>query len=260
MGFLKNKKILIAGIASKKSIAWGCATQMHEQGAELAFTYPNERLKGRIEQMAADFGVKIVLPCDVSKDKNIKKLFTDLSKKWDRLDGLVHSIAFADKEQLNGSFVDSTTKEGFAMAHDISSYSLTAMVREAQPLMKHGCSIVTMTYLGATRAIPHYNVMGVAKASLEANMRYLAYTLGEKGIRVNAISAGPVRTLAAAGISDFHLLLSHVEENAPLRRNITIEEVGNAASFLCSDLSSGITGEIMFVDSGFNMSAISPPR
>jgi enoyl-[acyl-carrier protein] reductase I len=261
MGFLQNKKILIAGIASKKSIAYGCAVQMQKQGATLAFTYPNERLKDRIEKMANDMGVEIVLPCDVSNDENIKNLFTSLAKKWGNLDGLVHSIAFADKNELNGNFVDVTSKKGFAVAHDISSYSLTAMVREAMPYFTpHNASVVTMTYLGATRAIPHYNVMGVAKASLEANMRYLAYSLGEKGIRVNAISAGPVRTLAAAGISDFHLLLDHVEKNAPLRRNITIEEVGNGASFLLSDLSSGITGEIMFIDSGFNMSALAPPK
>jgi enoyl-[acyl-carrier protein] reductase I len=260
MGFLTGKKILIAGVASKRSIAWGIAEAMHREGAEIALTYQNERLKSRAEEFAKKLGSDMVFPCDVSTDEEIKELFKALNKKWDKLDVLVHSLAYAPKDELNGDFVDVTTREGFAQAHDISSYSLLAMVREGRFMMSHGnASVVTMTYLGAVKAIPNYNVMGLAKASLEANVRYLAYTLGVDGIRVNAVSAGPIRTLAAAGISDFRKLLDYAEANSPLRRNVTIAEVGNATAFLCSDLASGISGEIMYVDGGFNMAAIPRP-
>ncbi len=254
MGFLANKKALIIGVASNRSIAWGVAKAMHEQGAELAFTYQNERLQSRVEKFAKELGSNIVLPCDVATDENISDLFKQLGTHWSEFDILVHSIAFAPKEELEGDFVNNTTREGSKLAHDISSYSLTALAKAARPMMSgHPSAIISLTYLGAMKAMPNYNVMGLAKASLEANTRYMAYALGPDNIRVNCISAGPIRTLAAAGINNFRKMLDHVEQNAPLRKNVSIEEVGNVAAFLCSDLASGITGEITYVDAGFNI-------
>lgn len=254
MGFLNGKKILITGVASNRSIAWGCAEAMHKAGAEIALTYQNEKLKSRVEDAAQTFGSDLVFPLDVSHDEQIESLFTSLATHWDGLDAIVHAMAFAPREQLEGDYVDAVTREGFATAHDISSYSFAALAKASRPLMagRNG-ALVTMTYLGAVRAVPHYNVMGVAKASLEANMRYLAASLGPHGTRVNAVSAGPIRTLAAAGISDFRDMLKKVEERTPLRRNVTIEEVGNAAAFLCSDLASGITGDVLYVDTGYHI-------
>lgn len=254
MGFLSGKRALITGIASDRSIAWGIAKVMHREGAELAFTYPNERLKERVLKFASAFDSQIVLPCDVSTDESIDQLFDQLATHWEHLDILVHSIAFAPKEQLEGDFLDNMTREGFRVAHDISSYSLAALAKGSRNMMSgRNGSIVTLSYLGAERAMPNYNVMGLAKASLEANVKYLAYTLGSEGIRVNAVSAGPIRTLAAAGISDFRRMLEAVEHTAPMKKNVTIEEVGNAAAFLCSNLASGITGEILYVDAGYNI-------
>ena len=254
MGFLAGKKALVAGIASNRSIAYGIAQAMHREGAELAFSYPNEKLQPRVEKFAEEFGSSIVLPCDVAVDEDITGLFESLGKHWDRLDCLVHSIAFAPREALAGDYLENLDREGFRLAHDISSYSLTAMAKAARPMMQGGNgSIITMTYLGSERALPNYNVMGVAKASLEANVRYLAAAMGPEGIRVNSISAGPIKTLAAAGIGDFKKILDEVETNAPLRRNVTIEDVGNVGAFLSSDLASGITGENIYVDSGYNI-------
>tara|TARA_R110002096_G_scaffold30188_4_gene90252 strand:+ start:1030 stop:1812 length:783 start_codon:yes stop_codon:yes gene_type:complete len=254
MGFLENKKALIIGVASNRSIAWGVAKAMHEQGAELAFTYQNDRLQSRVEKLAKECGSDIVLPCDVATDENITDLFKQLGTHWSEFDILVHSVAFAPKEELEGDFVENTTRDGSKLAHDISSYSLTALAKAARPMMSgHPSAIISLTYLGAIKAMPNYNVMGLAKASLEANTRYMAYALGPDNIRVNCISAGPIRTLAAAGIGDFRKMLDHVEQNAPLRKNVSIEEVGNVAAFLCSDLASGITGEITYVDAGFNI-------
>jgi enoyl-[acyl-carrier protein] reductase I len=254
MGFLAGKKILIAGIASNRSIAYGIAKAMHREGAQLAFSYPNEKLQPRVEKFAAEFDSSIVLPCDVASDEDIGKLFTDLNKEWDSLDGLVHSIAFAPREALDGDYLANLTREAFTIAHDISSYSLSAMAKAARPMMQGtNGSIITMSYLGAERALPNYNIMGVAKASLEASVRYLAAALGPEGIRVNSISAGPIKTLAASGIGSFKKILDEVEHNAPLRRNVTTEDVGNTGAFLCSDLAAGITGENIYVDSGYNI-------
>jgi enoyl-[acyl-carrier protein] reductase I len=253
MGFLHGKRALVTGILSQRSIAWGIANAMHREGAQLAFTYVDDKLKDRVDEAATTFGSNIVLPCDVTRDEDITGLFDALAKHWDGLDILVHSIGFAPREALSGEFLEGLTRESFQVAHDISSYSLAALSKAARPLMKgRGGAILTLTYLGAERAMANYNVMGLAKASLEANVRYLAYNLGPEGTRVNAISAGPIKTLAASGISNFRKMLDHVEENAPLRRSVTIDEVGNAAAFLCSDLASGITGEITYVDSGYN--------
>ncbi len=254
MGFLTGKKILIAGIASNRSIAYGIAKAMHREGAELAFSYPNEKLKPRVEKFAAEFNSSLVLPCDVAIDEDITNLFTELNKTWDSLDGLVHSIAFAPREALVGDYLENLNREAFIMAHDISSYSLSAMAKAARPMMQGtNGAIITMSYLGAERALPNYNVMGVAKASLEASVRYLASALGPEGIRVNSISAGPIKTLAASGIGSFKKILDEVEHNSPLRRNVTIDDVGNTGAFLCSDLAAGITGENIYVDSGYNI-------
>jgi len=255
VGFLSGKKVLIIGVASKRSIAWGIAEAMHEQGAELAFSYLNEKLRSRVEQIADHTSSSIVLPCDVGSDEQIDQLFASLAEYWpDGLDTIVHSVGFAPAEQLQGSYVEAVTREGFQIAHDISSYSLAALAKSgASMLQARQGSILTMSYLGAERAMPSYNVMGLAKASLEANVRYLAQSLGPSGVRVNAISAGPIKTLAAAGISDFRKMLDHVRRTAPLRRTITAKEVGNVAAFLCSDLASGITGEITYVDAGYNI-------
>ena len=254
MGFLAGKKALIVGIASNRSIAYGIAQAMHREGAELAFSYANDKLKPRVEKFAAEFDSDIVLPCDVSIDSEITGLFDQLGKHWPQLDSLVHSVAFAPREALAGDYLENLDREGFRIAHDISSYSLAAMCKAARPMMQNtNGSIITMTYLGSQRALPNYNFMGVAKASLEANVRYLAAALGPEGIRVNSVSAGPIKTLAAAGIGDFKKILDEVATNAPLRRNVTIEDVGNTGAFLCSDLAAGITGENIYVDSGYNI-------
>ena len=254
MGFLHGKRALITGIISPRSIAWGIANAMHREGAQLAFTYVDDKLKSRVDEAAKTFGSDIVLPCDVSSDAQIDNLFSALGKHWDGLDILVHSIGFAPREAIQDEYLDHLTRQNFAIAHDISSYSLSAMAKAARPLMQgRKGAILTLTYLGAERALAHYNVMGVAKASLEASVRYLAYNLGPEGTRVNAISAGPIKTLAAAGVADFRKMLDHVEQHSPLRRNVSADDVGNVAAFLCSDLASGITGEITFVDSGYNI-------
>jgi len=250
---LDGKRALIVGVASNRSIAWGIAQAMRREGAELAFTYQNERLRERVEKFASDLNSEITVPCDVSTDSEIQKVFERLDDSWDHFDILVHSVAYAPKEQLEGGYLESVTREGFLMAHEISSYSFTALADAARPMMEgRQGAMLTMSYIGAVRAMPNYNVMGVAKASLEANVRYMASSLGPEGIRVNAISAGPIRTLAASGIKGLKGFLSHVEEVSPLRRNVTIEEVGNTAAFLCSDLASAITGEITYVDCGYN--------
>lgn len=253
MAFLQDKKILITGLLSNRSIAYGIAKAASREGAQLAFTYQGEDIRERVIKLAAEFGTVPVLPCDVSQDDQIDALYAKLQSEWGGLDGLLHSIAFAPREALKGSFLEGLTRDGFAMAHDISSYSFAAMAKGALPLMagKPG-AMLTLTYLGAVRTVPNYNVMGLAKASLEACVRYLASDLGPQGIRVNGISAGPIKTLAAAGIGGFGKILKFVEDNAPLRRNVTIEDVGNAAAFLLSDLAGGITGEITYVDCGFS--------
>lgn len=253
MTFLQDKKILITGLLSNRSIAYGIARAASREGAQLAFTYQSEDIRERVIRLAAEFGTAPVLPCDVSKDGEIAALYEKLHSEWGGLDGLLHSIAFAPREALKGGFLDGLTREGFTTAHDISSYSFAAMAKGAMPLMAgRPGAMLTLSYLGAERVVPHYNVMGLAKASLEACVRYLASDLGPQGIRVNGISAGPIKTLAAAGISDFGRIFKFVENNAPLRRNVTIEDVGNAAAFLLSDLAAGITGEITHVDCGFS--------
>jgi enoyl-[acyl-carrier protein] reductase I len=257
MGFLQDKKILVTGLLSSRSIAYGIAAAVMREGGQLAFTYQNENVKDRVVKLAAEFGSALVFPCDVASDDEIDQLFASLAARWDGLDGLVHSIAYAPREQLDKNYLDSVTREGFRIAHEVSSYSLAALAKAGKKIMEgRNGSILTLSYLGAVRSIPHYNVMGLAKASLEANVRYMAQSLGPRGIRVNGISAGPIKTLAAAGIADFSKLLGHHAKHAPLRRNTTIEEVGNAAAFLLSDLASGITGEIMYVDGGFNTTAL----
>lgn len=255
MGFLNGKKVLILGLLSDRSIAYGIASAMKNQGAELAFTYQMEKHQGRVEKLASDFDSKIVLPCDVASDAHINDLFPKLSKHWDKFDVLVHSIAFVPKEALAGDFVEATTRENFAIAHDISSYSFTALAKAALPYLNENASLLTVSYLGAERTMPNYNVMGLAKASLEANVRYMSHSLGDKGIRVNAVSAGPIKTLAASGIANFDKMIGYNEKHAALKRNVTIDEVGNAAAFLCSNLASGITGEITYVDGGMNITA-----
>lgn len=260
MAFLQGKKVLIVGLASNLSIAWGVAKAMKREGAELAFTYQNEKLKGRVEKMANELGCdsNLIFPCEVTSDEEINNVFTELSKHWDGLDGLVHSVAFAPKEALEGNFLEGITRENFALANDISSYSLVALAKAGREMLaKNNGAVVAMTYLGSVRVIPNYNLMGVAKASLEANVRYLASALGEEGVRVNAISAGPIRTLAASGISGFRKMLEQFEKAAPLHKCVSIDEVGNSAAFLMSDLASGITAEVLYVDAGFNTVAMS---
>ena len=236
MSFLKNKKVLILGLLSDRSIAYGIAQSMYEQGAELAFTCQMEKHQGRVEKLAANFNSSIVLPCDVASDEQINNLFTLLAEHWQKFDVLVHSIAFVPKEALSGDFVEQTTRENFKIAHDISSYSFTALAKAALPYLNENAALLTVSYLGAERTMPNYNVMGLAKASLEANVRYMSHSLGQKGIRVNAVSAGPIKTLAASGIANFDKMYGFNEKHAALKRNVTIEEVGNAAAFLCSDL------------------------
>jgi enoyl-[acyl-carrier protein] reductase I len=253
MGFLAGKKILITGVLSNRSIAYGVARACQREGASLAFTYVNDALKDRVVRIAAEFGTVPVLPCDVASDEQIDALFASLRAEWGELDGLLHAIAFAPREALSGDFLEGLTRSAFATAQDISSYSFAALAKGARPLMKgRPGSLLTMSYLGAVRSVPNYNVMGLAKASLEANVRYLAACLGPEGLRVNAISAGPIKTLAAAGIGNFSKLLSQFERAAPLHRNVTIDEVGNVAAFYFSELSSAITGEITYVDCGFS--------
>lgn len=257
MGFLAGKNILITGIVSNRSIAYGVARACHREGARLAFTYQGEKVRDRVTTLAREFSDDpLVFPCDVANDDEITALFSELGKHWDGLDGLVHSIAFVPKEALAGDYLENVNRENFRIAHDISSYSFTALAKAALPMMQgRAGAMLTMTYLGAVRYVPHYNVMGLAKASLETSVYYMASSLGPRGIRVNGLSAGPIKTLAAAGISDFSKLLAWGEKHSPLRRNVTIDEVGNAAAFLLSDLASGITGEITYVDSGFNSTA-----
>ncbi len=252
MAFLQGKKILITGLLSNRSIAYGIAQACKREGAELAFTYVGERFKERITEFADEFDSKLVFECDVSSDEQINAVFSDLAKSWDHLDGLVHSIGFAPREAITGDFLEGLSRESFRIAHDISSYSFPAMAKAALPMLRPNSSLLTLTYMGSTRATPNYNTMGLAKASLEASVRYLAESLGPKGIRVNGVSAGPIKTLAASGIKDFGKLLGIVAAHAPLRRNITIEDVGNTAAFLLSDLASGITSEITYVDGGFS--------
>lgn len=253
MGFLSGKKFLITGLLSNKSIAAGIAQAMHREGAELAFTYQTDKFKDRVAKLAAEWGSNILIQCDVSSDEQIKQAFEELANYWTNFDGLVHSIAFAPSDQLAGDYLEVVNREGFRVAHEISSYSLAALTQAALPMLNENSSIVTLSYLGAEKAVPSYNVMGLAKASLEANVRYLAASLGPKNIRINGISAGPIKTLAASGIKHLKKMLSHNEEVAPLRKNVTPLEVGNAAAFLCSDLASAITGEIMHVDAGYNI-------
>jgi enoyl-[acyl-carrier protein] reductase I len=253
MGLLDGKKAVIFGIANEKSIAWAIAQAFRKEGAELAFTYANEAVAKRVFPLAESIGVTRIYPCDVTKDEDIRNVFAEIGKVWDGVDILIHSIAFANREELKGSFLN-TSRAGFALAMDVSAYSLIAMVREAHPLMKdRGGSVLAMTYYASEKVFPNYNVMGVAKAALEANVRYLAEAVGPDGIRVNAISAGPLKTLAASGVGGFHQIAAHVEAKTPLRSNIEQHDVANAALFLCSDLSSRITGGVHFVDSGYNI-------
>ena len=259
MGFQHGKRVLFVGVASKLSIASGIAAAMHREGAQLAFTYQNDKLKGRVEEFASNWGssAELCFPCDVSVDEDIQSVFTELGKQWDGLDAVVHSVGFAPTDQLDGDFTAVTTRDGFRIAHDISVYSFVALAKAAREMMKdRNGSLLTLTYLGSQRTMPNYNVMGLAKASLEASVRYLAASLGPEGTRVNAISAGPIRTLAASGIKSFRTMLAANAKQTPLRRNVTIEEVGNAGAFLCSDLASGISGEILYVDGGFNTTAM----
>jgi enoyl-[acyl-carrier protein] reductase I len=254
MGFLAGKRALVTGIASHRSIAWGIAEAMRREGAELALTYQNERLRNRVDEAAQRFGATLVLPLDVASDADLAALPQALAREWDGIDIVVHAIAYAPREAIQGDFLDGLTREAFAVAHDVSSYSFAALAKVLRPMMRgRNAAMLTLSYLGAERALASYNVMGLAKASLEANVRYLARCLGPEGVRVNAISAGPIKTLAAAGIANFRRMLEHVERAAPLRRSVTIEDVGNVAAFLCSDLAAGVTGEITYVDAGYNI-------
>jgi enoyl-[acyl-carrier protein] reductase I len=257
MGFLTGKRALVVGVAGDRSIAWGVAKAMHREGAEIAYTYQNEKLKDRVEKLATQTDSGIIVPCDVSSDQEIENVFAHLDNYWDGLDIIVHSVAFARREELSGPILDTITREGFLLAQDISAYSFAALAKAGRAMMQdRNGALLTLTYIGAVRAIPNYNVMGIAKASLEALVRYMAQALGPEGIRVNAVSAGPIRTLASAGISDFRKMLDYYTKIAPLGRGVSIDEVGNAAAFLCSDLASGITGEITYVDGGFNTAAL----
>ena len=258
MGFLEGKKALIIGVASKRSIAWGIAQSMHREGADLALTYQNDRLKDRVVDMAAECNSTAVFPCDVEHDTEIDALAESLKNHWGSLDILIHAVGFAPRDQLEGDYLDNVTREGFRIAHDISSYSFAALGKACKPLLSENAALLTLSYLGAVRSMPNYNVMGLAKASLEANTRFMAHSLGPAGVRVNAISAGPIRTLAASGISDFKKLLTYVADSSPLKRNVTIEQVGDTAAFLCSDMAAGITGQTVYVDNGFNNVAMPP--
>lgn len=261
MGFLSGKRILVTGLLSNRSIAYGIARALHREGAELAFTYQSERFRERVAKMAGGFGSDLLLPCDVQQDQQIDDVFSRLGEVWDGMDGVVHSIAYAPSEALEGDFLSGLSRDAFRISHEISAYSFAALAKAARPLMQgRNGSLLTLTYLGAVRTMPNYNVMGMAKASLEASVRYLSVCLGPEGTRVNAISAGPIKTLAASGVGNFGKTLAFNEHNAPLRRNVTIDEVGNAAAFMCSDLASAITGEIMYVDCGFNITALGNPQ
>tara|TARA_Y100001933_G_scaffold223203_1_gene234626 strand:- start:378 stop:1163 length:786 start_codon:yes stop_codon:yes gene_type:complete len=254
MGILQGKRALIVGVASPRSIAWGIAEAMHREGAELAFTYQNDKLKSRVEKIAEQTGSDLVMELDVADDDQIASVFEQLKSAWGHLDIIVHAVGYAPRDQIEGEFADVVTREGFRIAHDISSYSFTALAKAGKPLMEgRNGALLTLSYLGAIRAMPSYNVMGLAKASLEASVRYLAHSLGPHGIRVNGISAGPIKTLAASGVSKLRSMLSHVEATSPLRRNVSTEDVGNAAAFLCSEMAAGITGEITYVDAGYNI-------
>ncbi|SFM55834.1 enoyl-ACP reductase FabI [Marinobacter zhejiangensis] len=256
MGILSGKKALIVGVASKHSIAAGIAEAFYQQGAELAFTYQNDKLKSRVEQFAEGWGSSLTFPCDVASDEEIENVFKAIGEHWDKIDIIVHSVGFAPAHELDGNYVDVTTRDGFRIAHDISSYSFVALAKGARQMLSDNSSLLTLSYLGAEKVLPNYNVMGLAKASLEANVRFMASSLGQDGVRVNGISAGPIKTLAASGIKSFRRMLAENAKRAPLGRNVTQEEVGNAAAFLCSDLASGVTGEIMHVDAGFNVTAM----
>ncbi|MCK6371799.1 MAG: enoyl-ACP reductase [Gammaproteobacteria bacterium] len=258
MGFLAGKRALIVGVASDRSIAWGIAEAMAREGAELAYTYQNDKLKERVTELAEQTNSRLVLPLDVAEDTEIDAVFSRLSAEWDRIDIIAHSVAFAPREQLSGSYVDTVTRDGFRLAQDISSYSFVALAKAARRMLRPGSSLITVSYLAAVRTIPNYNVMGPAKASLEANVRFMASDLGPSGIRVNCISAGPIKTLAAAGIGGMRIMLHYMEKTAPLRRGVTVQEVGNAAAFLCSDLATGITGEVLYVDGGYHVIGMSP--
>ena len=259
MGFLAGKRLLITGVLNNRSIAYGIARACHREGAELAFSYQGERFKSRITEFAADFGSKLVFECDVADDAQISALFDQLGAHWEQFDGFVHAIAYAPREAIAGDFLDGMTRENFRVAHDISAYSFPALAKAALPRLRPGAALLTLSYLGAMRYVPNYNLMGLAKASLEASVRFLAQSLGARGIRVNAISAGPIKTLAASGIKDFGKLLAEFAASTPIRRTITIDDVGNAAAFLLSDLASGVSAEIMYVDGGFSHVAISSP-
>lgn len=256
MGFLAGKRLLITGVLSNRSIAYGIARACHREGAELAFSYQGERFKERISEFAAEFGSKLVYDCDVTSDEQMEALFAQLGEVWPEFDGFVHSIGFAPRDAIAGNFLDGMTRENFRIAHDISAYSFPAMAKLAAPRLRAGASLLTLSYLGAERYVPNYNTMGLAKAALEASVRYLAYDLGAKGVRVNGISAGPIKTLAASGIKDFGKLLTQFAAAAPIRRNVTIDDVGNAAAFLLSDLAGGVSAEIMYVDGGFSHVAL----
>jgi len=261
MGFMSGKRVLIFGVASNRSIAWGIAKAMHREGAQLAFTYMGERLRERVEKLAGECNSDIVIPCDVENDDDIEAVFEHLDDFWESLDVIIHSVAFAPKEMLEGDYLDNLTRNGFNQAHDISSYSLAAIAKAGRHMMQNreDAAILTLSYLGAVRAFPGYNVMGLAKASLEANVRYLAHSLGPEGIRVNAISAGPIRTLSAAGIAGFRDMYQAFADMAPLRENIFPEDIGNAALYLCSDMSAKVTGEVHYVDSGYNIMGMPEP-
>lgn len=259
MGLLSGKRFLITGLISDRSIASGIAGVMHREGAELAFTYQNEKFKERIEGLVKEWGSEIIIPCDVAFDDQINNVFVELKKHWDGFDGIVHSIAFAPRDQIEGDFVENINREGFRIAHEVSSYSFTALAKAALPMLRPNSALVTLTYLGGERVIPAYNTMGLAKASLEANVKYMAASLGPKKIRVNAVSPGPIRTLAASGIAGFRKILDHYQQVVPLRENATTEQVGNVAAFLCSDLASGVTGEIVHVDGGFHVVGLVGP-
>jgi enoyl-[acyl-carrier protein] reductase I len=260
MGFLAGKRLLITGVLNNRSIAYGIARACHREGAELAFSYQGERFKGRIAEFAAEFGSKLVFECDVGDDAQIERLFAGLGEQWDRFDGFVHAIAYAPREAIAGNFLDGMTRENFRIAHDISAYSFPAMAKAALPRLRPGAALLTLTYLGAARYVPNYNTMGLAKASLEASVRFLAQSLGAQGIRVNGISAGPIKTLAASGIKDFGKLLTEFAATTPIRRNITIDDVGNVAAFLLSDLAGGVSAEIVYVDGGFSHVALVDPN
>jgi len=258
MGFLTGKRLLITGLLSNRSIAYGIARACHREGAELAFSYVGERFRERIVAFAKEFGSELVFDCDVGDDAQIEAMFEQLGRQWPQFDGFVHSIGFAPREAIAGGFLEGLSREAFRIAHDISAYSFPAMAKAALPRLRTGSALLTMTYLGAERVVPNYNTMGLAKASLEASVRYLAADLGPKGIRVNGISAGPIRTLAASGIKDFGKLLDAFAKTAPLRRTVTIDDVGNVAAFLLSDLAAGVSAEITYVDGGFNQVTLAP--